>query len=198
MYKSLSIFCLVSLLTLSTPAIGNAAEVTREKTRTNVAEANFLTNNDCEDVSVGVNITEKQDLLNRKENPTLTLLVFGSFVDNCEFGSSSSFFGTTTVTKQEFVQHGVKDAKLIKTFIVDGNEIHLNLIWRGVGVIGGEDEEVVVKETGTRIKKKWDVQSRNAEMNGVFIVNGLNRISDNSLVNAQLDVVKFTSKIITK
>lgn len=186
-------FIVVLAFTLSLPSL-TYAKTTKDQTLTNAAEANFLTSTECEDVSVGVSVTQKSNKTTDTESSILS--VFGSFNDICEFGSSTSFFGTTTVTDAEFKQNGVTDAHLVKNFTVDGNEIELSLEWTGVGVIGGEDEKIKNKETNTT--KTWDVDSRNAEMTGTFVVNGLNRISDNSLVNAQLEVIKQTVKTKNK
>ncbi len=197
-YKFLTILFVTTTLSLGVVQSAEAAKMTRERAFINSAEANFLTNTGCEDVSVGVSVIEKNSVVNHTKLPlSRTLLVFGAFIDNCEFGTSTSFFGTTTVINNEFVQNGVDSATLVKTFVVDGHEIYIDLSWKGVGIIGGEDLKINDKGD-VHIIKKWDVESRNAEMTGVFIVNGLNRISDNSLVNAQLEVVKTDSKTMIK
>lgn len=198
--KSTFVIGAIALTTLLLPSLIYAADMAKERRDSNRAEANFLTNTGCEDVSVGASVTEVQTKTKGtpRSEPTRTLQVFGSIVDNCEFGSSWSFFGTTSVTDAEFVQHGTDDATLTKTFFINGTEIALSLQWEGVGVIGGEDEVIKTNENGVRVTKKWDVDSRNAEMTGTFVVNGLNRIDDSSLVNAELEVVKMVSKTKTK
>jgi hypothetical protein len=175
------------MLALALPSALFAAQVERERTESNAAEANFLTFTGCEDVSVGVSVTEKYDLQNPDAEPTRTMLVFGSFVDICEFGGSDFFFGTSTVSKSEFVQDGLESASLNKTLSVDGHELHITLAWEGVGVTASERFKHNDKDA--RVKTKMVAESRNAEVTGSFIVNGLDRISENSLVNAQFDVV---------
>ncbi len=200
MRKFLSFIFIITLLVIvAVPTKTGAAEMTKEKSVSNSAEANFVTFSGCEDVSVGVNITQKAGTVDQKKiEPTAVLSIFASFVDICEFGSSTSFFGTTTVTSSEFVQHGTDDATLNKVFNIAGHEINLSLTWTGVGVIGGEDLKIHDTKGNPKIKKTWDVDNRNAEMTGVFVVDGLNRISDSSLVNAQLEIVKMDSKTISK
>jgi hypothetical protein len=196
MYKRISTSLIIAIITLS-PLPSLAAETTKEKTVANSAEANFLTNNGCEDVSVGVSVTEK-DYKQPPSDTSRELSVFGSFVDNCEFGNSTSFFGTSTVTATEFTQYGTDSARLVKTFYVGGNEIQISLVWTGVGVVGGEDSKIKEKTDDTKVTKTTKVESRNAEISGEFVINGLNRISGNSLVNAELDVVKMKTKTTTK
>jgi hypothetical protein len=180
------------MLALALPSALFAAQVERERTESNAAEANFLTHTGCDDVSVGVSVMEKHDLRNPDAEPTRTMLVFGSFVDVCEFGGSSSFFGTSTVSESEFVQDGLISAVLDKALIIDGNELHISLAWEGVGVTVNEQFKLNDKETGR--KTRMVAESRNAEVVGSFIVNGLDRISENSLVNAQFDLVRTDVK----
>ncbi len=187
----------VVLLALLAPGVTEAADVVQDRTLTNAAEANFLSHFGCTDESVGVSVTEKRTNKNDAA-PEATIQVFGAFIDYCEFGTSTFFFGTTTVASGEFVQHGVDDATLHKTFDVGGHEISISLVWTGTGVVGGEDEKINEKTGTTHEIRKWDVDSRGALMTGTFVVDGLNRIQDDTFVNAQLDVINLNAKTITK
>lgn len=178
MQKYLVGFITIAILALPLGTI--EAKMIREQKVIKVAEANFFINNDCENVSVGVNVTNN------------ILAVFGSFVDNCQISNNTSFFGTTTVSQAEFSQDDVGSAMLNKTFTLDGHKIDLSLVWQGVGQLGGEDLTIYDKETKT--KRRWRVTSRNAKISGQFIIDGLNYISDSSLINAQLEVIKTNFK----
>jgi len=171
--------------------LAHATEVSRYRITGNSAEASFDTVNGCNDDLLGVSVNE--NIL--RENPgestsTFEVSVFGNFVENCEFGTVTSFFGTAPLNPGEYLQHGVDHAMLTKTFTVNGFEIHLALTWTGAGEISLSRSPLNTEEGSTIVRGHESKSQRNAIVSGSFVVNGLDHISGNSVANGSLYTIQ--------
>jgi hypothetical protein len=166
-----------------------ATQTERFKLTGNEAMAIFNTLTTCEDNTVGVTVREN-DIKEGSEGKTAVaeLSVFGTFQNTCT-GIDTQFYGTTTVSQDEFSQDGLDGATLQKTFEVNGYDITLDLIWTGAG-------EILVYET--KVKNDVDiykqrgrsgVSMRNASTTGSFIINGVDYVENSTNPYSNLSVI---------
>ena len=175
-----------SALMLALPV--RAADVTRTDLSRNSAEASFSSFHGCEDVVVGVSVTEES--LKGSEEASSEVAVFGSIVDVCEFGTSSFFYGTAPLAPGEYAQDGVEGATLVKTMAVDGYEIQLSLAWDGNGEVVVERSKIKEDGDAVRARGHEETTTRSADASGSFVVNGLDRIDGGSIANAGLGLYR--------
>jgi hypothetical protein len=195
--KTIAASTIALLLTLfSAPAY--AADATRSSITGNEALATFNSFNGCDDNVVGVTVRENsiQNGSGGKERIS-EVSVFGSFENICEFGSSSSFFGSTTLERGEFTQNGLDSATLTKTLTIDGHEIHLDLTWSGTGEILLFESKI--KDNGNpRVRGKEEISMRSADVTGTFVVDGLDHASGDPVVNGNLSLIRLAHTSIVK
>ncbi len=190
-FKTIFFAFLVFAFSFSLPAFA----ATHTSLSGNEAIATFNTFSGCEDKVVGVTVRQNEikDGPGSEENIS-EISVFGNFDDICEFGTHTSFFGTTTVSANEFSQDGVNGATLHKTLNVQGFEISLDLVWIGTGeteVYGSK-----IKEDGPpKVRGSEDIRMRDADVSGTFSVNGVGQISGNTVINGDLNLIDNKSTI---
>jgi hypothetical protein len=143
------------------------------------------------DEVVGVSVTETALEKERDASAhTGEVFVFGSFMDAGSLAGATNFSGTVPLNPGEYVQHGVAGATLAKTFVLDGNQIELNLTWSGVGDISSDTLMRQQTRGAPHEPEAQRTANRSAVMSGTFTVNGFNRISGETLSSGTLSTSK--------
>jgi hypothetical protein len=160
-------------LFLVMPAITSAA-TTHTGFEENTAQAFFSSVQGCEDVVVGVSVVEPESVRPRAPLAPIQAFIFGSFQNICDIGSSYSFAGVVELTSQQFDQEGLKSAFLNLSTNIGGFDITLALDWEGVGKMERDKNKIRIKSISGILYDSDVITSRDAEISGTFVVNGIN------------------------
>jgi hypothetical protein len=187
------------LISLFIFPIAHGAEIANSSSVQKIADASFDTVSGCNDEVLGVTIVQNS-IKENQQSPQQSgeVYVFGSFFDNCEFGTSTSFSGTVALNPGEYSQSDLDSATLIKNMNVGGNEIQIALTWTGEGEVASYSTKSKTKDGLLCTKENEKISKRNATVKGSFVVNGLDHISGNTIINGSLGITRNHTKQITK